>query len=156
MRRVNLNELQPEFDPEDPPGYRAGATRIGRRFEASRSGATLYEIPIGEALCPYHYEYGEEEWLLVLSGRATVRTPEGIETLEGGELAFFEPGPDGAHQVRNEGDEPLRALMFSNHQEQAATVYPDSDKVSIFPGDDRDRLTMRRATLDYWDGEVAS
>ena len=30
-----------------------------------------YELPPGEAACPYHYEY-EEEWLLVLSGEVTL------------------------------------------------------------------------------------
>jgi hypothetical protein len=44
--------------------------------------------------------------------------------------------------------------MTSTKRTPAIAVYPDSDKVSIFPGDDRDRLTMRRDTLDYWDGEV--
>jgi uncharacterized cupin superfamily protein len=154
VRRVNLDELEPDFDPEDPPGFRAGATRIGRLFEASKTGASLYEIPPGEALCPYHYEYGEEEWVLVLAGRATVRTPAGNEDLGPGELAFFETGPDGAHQIRNEGGEPLRALMFSNFQEQAATVYPDSDKIGVWTGRKADEALFRRAdAVDYYDGE---
>ena len=48
----------------------------------SGTGTTLYHLPPGELLCPYHYEYGEEEWLLVLSGRPFLRTPSGTEELE--------------------------------------------------------------------------
>jgi hypothetical protein len=33
-------------------------------------------------------------------------------------------------------------------------VYPDSGKVGLWPGDDRDNLMMRRDVLDYWDGET--
>jgi len=79
MRRVNLNRLEFEYDAEDPEGFRSGMARFGPGFGAEISGATVYELPPGEVLCPYHYEWGEEEWLLVLRGRPTVRGPE--ETL---------------------------------------------------------------------------
>jgi hypothetical protein len=32
-------------------------------------------------------------------------------------------------------------------------VYPDSGKVGLWPGGDRDNL-MRRDQLDHWDGET--
>ena len=38
---------------------------------------TVYELPPGQSICPYHYELGDEEWLIVLAGRPTLRTPEG-------------------------------------------------------------------------------
>ena len=51
----------------DPPGYRAGVTRIGAAAGGKDLVIKEFEIPPGETLCPYHYEY-EEEWLLVLEG----------------------------------------------------------------------------------------
>ena len=42
--------------------------RTGPVLGAKNTGASLYEWPPGEALCPYHYEWAEEEWLLVLEG----------------------------------------------------------------------------------------
>ena len=54
------------------------------------------------------------------------------------------------------GDETARVLMTSTKQVLGVAIYPDSGKVAVFPGDERDRLMMRRDTLDYWDGEVAS
>ena len=96
-RRVNIADPELEFDAEDPPGFRAGMLRPGPGFGAEGTGASLYELPPGEAVCPYHYEYAEEEWLLVLSGTPSVRTPEGTEQLAPLDLVFFPRGPDGAH-----------------------------------------------------------
>ena len=66
MPRVSLNRPDLKFDPDDPPGFRAGMWRFGESLGAERVGTTLYEIPPGEAVCPYHYELPAEEWLLVL------------------------------------------------------------------------------------------
>ena len=155
LQRVNLGELVPEYDDTDPEGYRAGMARFGTAVGASQMGASLYELPPGQSVCPYHYEYPEEEWLFVLSGRVTVRHPEGNEELGEGDIVCFPPGPDGAHKVTCLGDETARVLMTSTRQTSGIAVYPDSGKVGVWPGDDRDdRLMMRRDTLDYWDGEV--
>ena len=78
----------------------------------------------------------------------------GEQELGRGDVVCFPPGPEGAHKVTCRGDETARVLMTSTKQTPAIAVYPDSDKVGVFPGDDRDRLMMRRATLDYWDGEA--
>ena len=77
----NITDPEFNYDAEDPEGYRAGMFRLGPAVGAERTGTTLYHLPPGELLCPYHYEYGEEEWLLVLSGRPFLRTPSGTEEL---------------------------------------------------------------------------
>ena len=99
--------------PSDPEGFRAGMFRFGKQLGAKETGIDVYELPPGQAICPYHYEYGEEEWLLVLEGRPTLRTPEGEEEIGPWEMVFFPTGPDGAHSVRNKTDETVRVLMFS-------------------------------------------
>lgn len=154
LPRVNLSELVPHYDEADPEGYRAGMARFGPAIGASQMGATLYELPPGQSICPYHYEYPEEEWLMVVAGRVLVRHPGGEQELGEGDVVCFPSGPDGAHKVTCLGDDVARVLMSSTKGTPAIAVYPDSAKVSIFPGDDRDRLTMRRDTLDYWDGET--
>jgi uncharacterized cupin superfamily protein len=154
LSRVNLDELVPHYDESDPEGYRMGMSRFGPSIGASQLGATVYELPAGQSICPYHYEYPEEEWLVVLAGRVTVRHPEGETELRGGDVVCFPQGPDGAHKVTCLGDETARVLMLSTKQTPAIAVYPDSGKVGIFPGDDRDRLMMRRDKLEYYDGEV--
>ena len=57
LRRVNFHELVPEYDDTDPEGYRAGMARFGPALGASQMGASLYELPPGQSICPYHYEY---------------------------------------------------------------------------------------------------
>jgi uncharacterized cupin superfamily protein len=123
---------------------------------AQQTGTSLYELPPGEALCPYHYEMGEEEWLLVLSGRPTLRDPDGKHELAPHDMLFFARGAAGAHRIGNDTDETVRVLMWSTVVLPNASVYPDSDKIGIWNGGDRsdDVIVHRSSNVDYWDGEV--
>jgi uncharacterized cupin superfamily protein len=127
---------------------------MGPEAGARDTGTSLYELPPGQALCPYHYEYGEEEWLLVLAGRPSVRDPEGTEQLEPFDVVFFPMGPAGAHQIRNDTDEPARVLMWGMVVVPTGTAYPDSDKVALWTGDKAEDLIVRRSSgVEYYDGE---
>jgi uncharacterized cupin superfamily protein len=155
MRRVNLTAPEFAYDADDPEGYRAGLFRFGPLLGAARLGASLYELPPGQALCPYHYEYGEEEWLLVLAGRPTVRHPGGTEELEPLDAVCFPRGPDGAHQVRNDSGATVRVLLWSEVTVPTATVYPDSGKVGIWTGNRDDDVMARKAdAVGYYEGEA--
>jgi uncharacterized cupin superfamily protein len=155
MHRFDISQPRFTYDPADPPGFRSGLFRMTGDAGAERTGTTVYELPPGEAVCPYHYEYGEEEWMLVLEGSATVRTPEGTQRLSHSEIAFFPTGASGAHQVRNEGNEPVRILMWSNVVLPTATAYPDSDKVGIYTGiEAEDVMVPRSSAVDYFHGET--
>jgi uncharacterized cupin superfamily protein len=155
MRRVNISSPDFEYDPDDPEGFRSGLFRLGPLVGASTTGVSVYELAPGQAVCPYHYEYGEEEWLLVLSGRPTLRHPEGEEVLEPWDTTCFPMGPDGAHLVRNDTGDTVRVLMFSTVTHPAATVYPDSDKVGIWTGNRDDDIMVRRSSrVEYFDGEA--
>ena len=154
LRRVNLHELTVEYDETDPEGFRAGMARFGPSIGASQIGGTVYELPTGQSICPYHYEYPDEEWLIVLAGRVVVRHPEGEDVLGAGDVVCFPSGPEGAHRVTNREAETARVLMTSTKQSPAIAVYPDSGKVGIFPGVERDELMMRRDKLAYYDGET--
>jgi uncharacterized cupin superfamily protein len=154
MRRLSLSEPTLEYDPEDPEGFRSGMFRLGRELPATDSGVSLYELPPGQAICPYHYEYGEEEWVLALDGRPSVRTPEGTEQLEPLDMVFFPKGPEGAHQIRNDTDETVRVLMWSTVVTPSATAYPDSDKVGVWTGIKAENVMVRRSSgVEYYDGE---
>ncbi len=113
----------------------------------------IYDVAPGESSSPYHYEY-EEEWLLVVEGTVVVRTPDGEQTLERGDLVCFPAGPAGAHKVMNRTSSPARTLLFSSARVPAVSVYPDSDKVGVWPGTEADGLIFRRSTAVPWsDGE---
>ena len=155
MQRVNIAEPAFEYDDSDPDGFRAGMFRFGPLVGAATMGSTVYELPPGQAICPYHYEYGEEEWLLVLEGRPTVRHPQGSDVLEPWDVVCFRSGPEGAHAVRNETEERVRVLMYSTVNHPAATVYPDSDKIGIWTGNADDNVIVHRSSkVDYYSGET--
>jgi uncharacterized cupin superfamily protein len=154
MRRVSISDPPFSYDSDDPEGYRHGRYRFGPELGARDSGTTVYDLPPGQAVCPYHYEYGEEEWAMALAGRPTVRTPEGTEQLEPLDVVFFPKGPAGAHQIRNDTDEPARILMWSTVVYPTATSYPDSGKVGVYTGDAAEDLIVERASeVDYYHGE---
>jgi uncharacterized cupin superfamily protein len=155
MEIFNLGRAEPAYDETDPQGYRSAMDRFGARIGASKIGGSLYELPEGQSICPYHYEYPEEEWLLVLSGAPTVRHPGGEAMLAPGDVVCFPPGPEGAHKVTNEGSEVSRVLMISTLSDPNVAVYPDSDKIGVFAGGDRDRVMVRRSSdVPYFDGEA--
>jgi uncharacterized cupin superfamily protein len=156
MKTYNLNRPEIVHDEDDPKGFETGYDRFGPKIGASQIGGTVYEISPGEALCPYHYEYPEEEWLIVLDGTATVRHPGGEDQCEPGDVVCFPTGPEGAHQIKNTGsDGNIRVLMLSTKQPVGIAVYPDSDKIGVFPPNTDDKLMVRRESgVDYWDREI--
>jgi uncharacterized cupin superfamily protein len=153
MPPLNIANPTFTFDPEDPEGFRSGLFRPGTQVGAEQTGMSVYELPPGQLLCPYHYEYGEEEWLLVLTGRPFLRTPDGIEELKPFDVAFFQRGPEGAHQVGNRTDEPARVVMWSNVVWPTGTVYPDSDKVGLWLAPGEKLMVERSSGVDYYRGE---
>src|SRR5580704_2489996 len=149
MRRTNVLSLACEYDPSDPDGYRSAVANVGKAVGGQALAVKVYELPAGESVCPYHYEY-EEEWLLVLSGTIVVRTPAAEEELARGEMVCFPPGPAGAHKATNRGEATARIVMFSSAREPAVAVYPDSDKIGVWPGNPDDEVMLRRE-----DGKVS-
>jgi uncharacterized cupin superfamily protein len=158
MRKTNLSKLELAYDETDPEGYRAGMARFGASIEAKRLGMSLYELPPGQSICPYHYEYPDEEWLIVLSGQPTLRRPSGEEELEPDDVVCFPEGPEGAHKVTNNTEDTVRVLMVSTKSEPSVAVYPDSDKIGVWPvpGGGPDQVMLRRpdGSVDYYDGET--
>lgn len=121
-------------------------------------GATVYEVAPGERTTPYHFQYAEEEWLLVLDGEPSLRRPEGIQNLRRGDIVAFPRGPDGAHEIRNETSLPVRILMISTREDVEVAVFPDSGKTfasanRLRPGESVRLMNRAEANLDYFDGE---
>jgi uncharacterized cupin superfamily protein len=101
--------------------------RFGEALGATLWGGTLYELEPGGSL-PYHWQVGEEEWVIAISGRPTLRTPEGERALEPWDVAVFVRGPAGAHQLRNDSDEPVRFVMFGSVADPEVVTYPDEGR----------------------------
>ena len=148
--RENLAAIACEPRPQLPEGFRRSSNRVGAALGATRTGLSVYELPPGEAITPYHYEEPDEEWLVVVEGTPTLRHPGGEEQLEPWDAVFFPPGPAGAHLVRNDSTSTVRVAMFSSSSAAVgAVVYPDSDMVWVWSADDAvDMVVDRGRALD--------
>jgi uncharacterized cupin superfamily protein len=148
---VNLGDLVAEPEASDPPGYQNRAVRFGPLIGAERLGATIYELPEGQSTCPYHYEYGREEWLFVLEGNPVLRDPDGEHRLEPGDVVLFPEGPQGAHKLTNTEPGIARIMILSNTDDPSVGFYPDSAKIGVWPPG----LIFREAdAVDYYVGEA--
>jgi uncharacterized cupin superfamily protein len=136
----------------DRRGWQWRHLPVGDKLGAKKIGAGLYELAPGQKTFPYHWHQLQEEWLIVLGGEPTLRDPSGERKLVPGDCVLFKCGPDGAHAVRNDTDEPVRLLMLSSDSEAEIAFYPDSGKVGVF-GEGLRKLLRADAEVDYFDGE---
>jgi len=128
---TNLHD--PEFDElREWDGFRSRRARIGRQLGTTELGASLFEVEPGQAAYPYHVHYTEEELVVVLAGRPSLRTPEGWSELAPGDVVAFPKGPDGAHQIANRTDERVRFLAVSTQGGPDVVHQPDSGKWGAF------------------------
>ena len=148
---VNVFGVEVVHDDDDPPGYGPGYARLGPQLGAERFGMTVYELPPGQSICPYHWEASDEEWLIVLTGHPTLRMPEGEQELAPWDAVFFAADESGAHKVTNRTAEPLRVAIWSTKSRIGVAGYPDSNKIGVWPPGKLFRLAD---AVDYWDGEL--
>ena len=153
MKTFNLNN--DEWDGmRDREGWRIKAVRVGQRIGGDLIGATMSEVEPGNKLWPYHTHHLNEEWVIVLRGEPTLRTPEGEHVLKEGDVVCFQRGKDGAHQIINRTDSPIRVLMLSSQVPGEIIEYLDTGKVLAKGADDEDIIFATPGpTAEYWDGE---
>jgi uncharacterized cupin superfamily protein len=144
-----LNLADAPLEPhEAAPGFEYRSTSVREALGGELIGCTLYEVDEGKQLWPYHFHWNNDEWLLVVAGAPTLRTPDGERVLRPGDVVAFPEGEAGAHTLRGPG----RVAIFSTRN-QGAVEYPDSGKRGTGPP--WDRLYFRRSdAVDYWDGET--
>lgn len=148
---MNVFDVELQFDEGDPPGYHTAYVRTAPLLGGEKIAFNVFELPPGQSVCPYHYEGTEEEWIVVLTGRPTVRTPAGEQELGPWDCVFCPPGEEGAHKVTNRGEEPARIVIWSNRSTPSVAVYPDSEKIGAWPPG---KLFRLGDAVDYFDGEL--
>jgi uncharacterized cupin superfamily protein len=130
----------------DLHGFRHIRMGLTDRLRARSIGASVYAAERGHSTGPYHYHYGVEEWVYVISGEPKLRDHEGQQRLQPGDLACFPAGPSGAHTFHGPGT----FVVFSTgtHREPWMSFYPDSGKVAGPEG-----ILLASSKVDYWHGE---
>jgi uncharacterized cupin superfamily protein len=139
---------------EDRAGWRSKDAWVGERIGAELIGGSMYELEPGDRLWPYHTHHANEEWCLVVRGEPTLRTPEGERALREGDVVCFRRGKDGAHQISNRTDLPIRILMLSTLLAPDIVEYLDTGKIGARSvAGERIMLGRPGPELDYWEGE---
>jgi len=153
MKIVNLNA--DEWDrTEEREGWRFKDAWVGAHTDAELIGASMYEVEPGNKQGPFHTHHANEEWAIVLRGEPTLRTHEGEQQLRQGDVVAFPRGKEGAHQIRNDTDAPVRVLMLSTLIAPDIVEYLDTGKIGArsLAGE---RIIFARPgpELEYWEDE---
>jgi uncharacterized cupin superfamily protein len=139
---------------EDREGWRTRDAWVGKKIGGELIGATLYEVEPGNRMCPYHTHHANEEWLMVVRGEPTLRTPQGEQPLREGDVVCFPRGKEGAHLVSNRTDSPIRVLMLSTLIAPDIVEYPDTGKVGARSvAGERIMFGRPGPEMEYWEGE---
>ncbi len=153
----------PHWDAEQDRGpFRWRRARVGRQAGGRELGASVFELEPGAATFPLHAHHANEEILVVLAGRPTLRTVDGERTLDEREVVCFLTGRAGAHRIENATDTPVRVLIVSTMIGPDVVEHIDSQKVyarSYAPGADPppdavEVMTGREDTRDFFEGEL--
>src|SRR5262245_38531720 len=141
-------------EPRAREGWRIKEAFVGQHIGGALIGASMAEVEPGNKMWPYHTHHLNEEWVIVLRGTPTLRTPEGEHLLAEGDVVCCQRGSEGAHQIINRTDSPIRVLMRSSMVEPDIIEYLDTGKVLAKNAEGRDIMFARPGTTaDYWEGE---
>ena len=111
----------------------------------------LRQLNPSQYSAPYHFHRYAEELFMIVSGSATLRTPEGLEIVNSGDLIFFETGETGALQLYNHTAETCVFLDIRTFIGYDVCEYPDSDKIFLVPSSE---IFRKNSETEYFDGET--
>jgi uncharacterized cupin superfamily protein len=152
-RVINIDELELEYFKQGDK-FEARTARIGPRIGAKDLGYSYDVLPPGKTGCPFHSHRGEEEMFFILRGTGLLRYGSETRKIRAGDFICCPTGgPETAHQIINDSQEPLEFISVSTMMPAEVCEYPDSGKIGAFGGGVLRHLTRTAQALDYWDGE---
>ncbi len=125
-------------------------SRIKKGVEPQCLNFDIRQLNPGQYSAPYHFHRYAEELFMIVSGSATLRTPDGLEVVNCGDLVFFETGETGAHQLYNHTEEGCIYLDVRTFIGFDVCEYPDSNKLLIAPSFE---VFKQKANVEYFEGE---
>ena len=124
--------------------------RLGTLVNSKYLEFYIVSLDPGKYSFPYHFHRASEELFMIISGEATLRSPEGFEKVVKGDIIFFEEGPSSAHQLYNHSDSPCVYLDLRTTVGIDVCEYPDSGKINILPFQE---VFESSSKVDYYKGE---
>ena len=107
--------------------------RLGSTFNSKHFTIDIRSLDPDKYSFPYHFHRNAEELIYILSGSCTLRTNDGLKVLNKGDIAFFEIGETGAHQLYNHTENECQYIDLRTTVGLDVSEYPDSNKLAILP-----------------------
>lgn len=150
-----IKSEQKEFQetPNKIDGYRifTDISRVKKGLNPENLNFDFRQLGPDQYSAPYHFHRYAEELFMIISGSATLRTPNGLEIVNSGDLIFFEKGPTGAHQLFNHTADICTFLDIRTYIGYDVAEYPDSDKIFLVPSYE---IFNKNEQANYFDGET--
>jgi uncharacterized cupin superfamily protein len=158
MKKVNTKELKGKAW-SSPKGKYASVDQnisqaLGRVPDSSDLAARhpfdveICRIPAGKSACPYHSHSAQWEFYHVISGKGSVRDPDGVTPISEGDAFLF--GPGRPHQISSDPGADLVLYLVADNPLGESCHYPDSGKWLIrLP----ERAILKGPAVDYFEGE---
>ena len=128
-------------------------TASPRLFNVVKSKNLIFDLRKlnpGQYSFPYHFHRYAEELMMIISGSMTLRSPNGFEVIDKGDIVFMEMGETGTHQFFNHTSEPCTYLDLRTLIGVDVVEYPDSGKINILPDYE---VFEKDSKVDYFKGE---
>jgi len=120
----NLDEVPEEAHYLDEPADRYRTRRrLGKATGSERIGVNWCRLGPGQTSSRFHHHTVEEEFFLVLEGRAVLRHGDAEHELRPGDAVSIRPGPP-AHQLTNPFGAECVYLDFGLRDPEDVCVYP--------------------------------
>ncbi|HKI89724.1 MAG TPA: cupin domain-containing protein [Draconibacterium sp.] len=129
------DEREFQENPNKIDNYRifTDVSRIKKGINPQNLNFDLRQLNPDQYSTLYHFHRYAEELFMIISGSATLRTPNGLEVVSCGDLIFFEMGKTGAHQLYNHTNEVCIYLDIRTYIGYDVAEYPDSNKILLAP-----------------------
>lgn len=148
--KSNQREFQESPNKIDKFRIFTDISRVKNGINPQNLNFDLRQLNPGQYSAPYHFHRYAEELFMIISGSATLRTPDGFEIVNSGDLIFFEMGEAGAHQLYNHTSEYCVFLDIRTFIGFDVCEYPDSNKILIAPAYE---IFDKDSQVSYFQGE---
>ena len=152
-KEVDLNQVyDPEGEHRHSFGFLKSTVISPYKAGEGKLSVAFYTLMPGQSNYPYHQHLGREEMFYIISGTATLRTPNGDRVVTAGDVAFFPPNENGAHMLTNTSDEPVTYLDIDTYTPSDVVLYPDSGNVRVL-AECMQKSFKLDSEVNYLDGE---
>ena len=125
--------------------------RFGDEAGLHLLGVNVVPLAPGERSAMRHWHSASDEFVLILTGTATVIEDDGPVDLGPGDMALWPAGVEIAHHVVNRTEVPLRYLCAGTNPDAETVRYPDDGQTLVWKRPDfslvsDDGTVLRRGT----------